>query len=407
MDRADNELLTRVTNGAPMGKWMKQCFWVPAALSVQLVADGAPVRVRLFGDQYVAFRSTDGRVGFFDEACPHRGVSLALARNEDNALRCIFHGWKFDVSGRVVEVPTQVGGDAEICKKVPLKHYRSRESGGIVWVWLGVGDTAPAFPEFEFMKLPIDHLVSYKQTANFNWLQGVETTLDSAHVGFLHRSQVDGMGHISYVVDELAPTYEVEDKAYGFRYAGVRKTAQSAHYVRVNSFVMPWFGVVAPRADYEGGAIFFSVPMDDENCTYWTVRYRVDRPIEKDAVTTFSNAADWPPKVPGGPDTHWGQNRDLMRHGHFTGFPQHITTEDLVICASQGAIVDRTREFLNSGDIAIVRLRRILLREVREFAEGKFQDSSHYNQIPYGEIRAQAMLLPPGADWRNSSQSRP
>ena len=401
MNHEDNDQLTLVSKGAPMGKWMKQCFWVPAALSEKLEANGAPLRVKLFGERYVAFRATDGRVGFFNEGCPHRGASLALARNEDNALRCIFHGWKFDVTGQVVEVPTQVNGDASYCEKVPLRHYPSREAGGIVWVWLGTGETAPAFHEFEFMKLPRDHYVTYKQHADFNWLQGVETTLDSAHVGFLHRSQVSQMGHISYAVDELAPTYEVEEQAYGFRYAGVRKVAGDSTYVRVNSFVMPWFGVVAPRHDYEGGAVFFSVPVDDESCTYWTVRYRVDQALEKDATTTYSDAADWPPRVPGGADENWGQDRDLMRNGHFTGFPQHITTEDLVICTSQGPIVDRTCEFLNSGDIAIVRLRRILLREVRAFGESESQDGTRYDHVSYDKLRARAVMLPPGSDWRS------
>jgi phthalate 4,5-dioxygenase len=125
---------------------------------------------------------------------------------------------------------------------------------------------------------------------------------------------------------------------------------------------MPWYGVIAPRElPYEGGATFFAVPIDDENSTYWTVRYRVDQPIEKDAVTSFSDPADWPPAVPGDAGNNWGQDRELMRRGHFTRFPQHLTTEDLAIVTSQGPIVDRTKKFLNSGDGALVRLRRLLL----------------------------------------------
>lgn len=424
----DNALLTLVTGDAPMGAWMRQNFWIPAALSEKLESNEAPLRVKLFGERFIAFRTVDGHVGFFDEACPHRGASLALARQEDNALRCLFHGWKFHVKGEVLEVPTQTNDANAFCKTVPLKHYPAREGGGIVWVWLGQGRHAPRLPEFEFMTLPSNRFVTYKQVANFNWLQGVETTLDSAHVGFLHRSHIAGMGHIAHAAKELAPVYEVEEQAYGFRYAGLRNLNTTSRYVRVNSFVYPWFGVIAPRDDYQGGAVFFTVPIDDENSTYWTVRYRMDQAIERDAVTLFSDPADWPPKVPGAAKDNWGQDRDLMRNGHFSGFPQHITTEDLVICESQGGIVDRSKEFLNTGDIAIVRLRRILLREVRSFMarqkekelaptpKGQILDAcpdrvmpdalahqaqSPYDHIEYGAIRSKAGLLPIEQDWRS------
>ena len=127
----DNALLTLVTGDAPMGAWMRQNFWIPAALSEKLESNEAPLRVKLFGERFIAFRTVDGHVGFFDEACPHRGASLALARQEDNALRCLFHGWKFHVKGEVLEVPTQTNDANAFCKTVPLKHYPAREGGGI------------------------------------------------------------------------------------------------------------------------------------------------------------------------------------------------------------------------------------------------------------------------------------
>jgi phenylpropionate dioxygenase-like ring-hydroxylating dioxygenase large terminal subunit len=397
----ENDRLTRVANGAPMGEMLKKHCWIPAALSEKLIADGAPLRVRLLGENYVAFRATDGRVGLFDEACPHRGASLALARNEDNALRCIYHGWKFSVEGVTVEVPTQASNAAEFCKRVPLRHYRTREAGGIVWVWLGTGEPAPKFPNFEFTGLPKDHFVVHKQTGRFNWVQAVETTMDSAHAGVLHQSHVSSMGALAHAAQNQAPVYAIEERPYGFRYAGIRALDNGEQYVRVNSFVLPWYGVIAPRQlPYEGGATFFAVPIDDENSTYWTVRYRVDQPIEKDAVTSFTDPADWPPAVPGNADNNWGQDRELMRRGHFTGFPQHLTTEDLVIVTSQGPIVDRTREFLNSGDGALVRLRRLLLQAVGEFAEGRTPALAQHDQIDYARIRAGAGVIPAKSDWR-------
>ncbi|MFM9887801.1 MAG: Rieske 2Fe-2S domain-containing protein [Burkholderiales bacterium] len=400
MTKADNDRLTLVENDAPMGVMMRERHWIPAALSEKLLADGAPLRVRLLGGDFVAFRATDGRVGFFDEACPHRGASLALARNEDNALRCLYHGWKFRVDGEVVEVPTQVEHVRDFCKSVPLRHFPVREAGGIVWVWLGRAGVPPAFPQFEFMGLEREHYIVHKQVGHFNWLQGVETTMDSAHAGVLHQSHVANMGGLSLAAKNQAPVYAIENRPYGFRYAGIRTLADATSYVRVNAFVLPWYGVIAPRELYPGSAVFFSVPIDNEHSTYWTVRYRLDAPIEKDSMTTFSDAADWPPAVPGGPENNWGQDRELMRRGHFTGFPQHLTTEDLVIITSQKPIVDRTREFLNSGDGALIRLRRQLLDAVEAFVTGTTVSSPKPDAIDYGKVRGVSGLLRPGEDWR-------
>lgn len=187
VSKADNDLMTRVEADAPMGQFLRENFWFPAGLSGQLISDGAPERVRLLGRSFVAFRSTDGRVGFFNEACPHRGASLALARNEDNALRCIFHGWKYSVDGKCVEAPTQPDHQEAFCKTVPLKHYPVREAAGLFWVWLGSGEPK-RFPEFEFTGLTGDRVRPIRQVLKFNWIQSVEGLVDSAHVAVLHQS---------------------------------------------------------------------------------------------------------------------------------------------------------------------------------------------------------------------------
>ena len=148
LSKEKNELLTRVEHGASMGQFLRQ-YWVPAVRAARLERDDAPTRVRLFGENFVAFRATDGRVGFFDEGCPHRLASLTLARNEDCALTCIFHGWKIDVSGKVVDVPTEPAERAFFGDKVKVNHYPVREAGGLIWVWLGLGEPSP-FPAFAF-----------------------------------------------------------------------------------------------------------------------------------------------------------------------------------------------------------------------------------------------------------------
>ena len=214
MNQAENDLITRVCAGANTGQMLQRPWWIPASRSAGLVADGKPERVRLFGENYVAFRATDGRVGFFNETCPHRKASLALARNEDNALRCIYHGWKYRVDGVTVEVPTQPKDHAEFCARVALRHYPVREEGGVVWVWLGEGETSPQFPDLPFVGLPAGQCVVHRQRIGCNWVQAVETTMDSAHVGMLHQSWLGGQ-ELGNAVVNRAPVYHMDLKTMG------------------------------------------------------------------------------------------------------------------------------------------------------------------------------------------------
>ncbi len=401
LTREDNELLTRVSNGAPMGRMMKQHWWIPAALSERLMADGKPERVRLFGENYVAFRATNGKVGFFDEACPHRGASMALARNEDNALRCIYHGWKFSVEGVTVAVPTQPQNEADYCKHVPLKHYPVRESAGIVWVWLGEGATHAQFVDFGFDNLPAGHTTVFRQKVNCNWLQGVETTMDSAHLGVLHQSWTSDDQRLATV--NKAPVYELEQMPYGFRYAAVRKLPDNTSYVRTNSFVLPWYGLISPRKVGDSGrrvGAFFSVPIDDENIWYWHLTFHLEEKLAYEDRLFPSDRNDYPPRPPGRAEDNWGQDRQIMKHGHFTGFPQALGTEDFAVLESQGPIVDRSKEYLGAGDGAVVQVRRSLLSSVRQFMNGETPALAQHDAIDY-DIRPFAALLGEGGKWKD------
>lgn len=401
ISKEDNELLTRVTNGAPMGRMLRDWYWIPACVGSQLEADGAPLRIKLFGERFVAFRSTDGRVGFFNEACPHRGASLALARNEDNALRCIYHGWKFSVEGKTVEVPTEARNPQAFCATVPLKHYPTREAGGVVWVWLGKGATSdatpPRFHDFAFTSMGPDHRLPHYQTVRANWVQGLETTMDSSHASVLHQSQLDDFYIPRQLGQYKAPYFEVEVQPYGFRYAAIRATQEGDRFVRISQFVLPWYSVISiPHVD---AMLFFSVPIDDQTTAYWTVPHRADAPPKKTPWTTFTDPGNYPPAVPGGPQNHWGQDRSLMKQGHFTGFPQHLTTEDFVVMESQGGIVDRTEEYLNAADSAVLQIRRSLLKAVRRHLAGEGPEPLPA-RFDYATIRPAQMNLHEGEDWR-------
>src|ERR1700734_388658 len=247
----DNELLVRVGRGTPMGSLLRQ-YWTPAVRAERLVADGAPVRVRLMGENYVAFRATDGRVGFLNEACPHRCASLALARNEDNALRCIFHGWKIDVTGKVVDVPSEPAARrAEFAASVPVRHYPVREAGGIVWVYLGRQKQPPRFFNFEFTSLPTSQVNPTVGILRANWLQGFEAAIDSAHAGILHSAWFKPAdeesrrryGSSAYAVLDTGPTFEFVPTKYGFREGALRNLGDSC-YARIREVVLPYYSLI-------------------------------------------------------------------------------------------------------------------------------------------------------------------
>lgn len=398
MRREDNELITRVEAGAPMGEMLRNNFWFPAALSCKLISDGAPLRVRLLGQSFVAFRSTDGRVGFFNEHCPHRRASLVLARNEDNALRCIFHGWKYGVDGTVVEVPTEPHNKTAFCKRVPLKHYRTLEAAGIVWVWIGKEEPKP-FPKFEFTTVPDDQVYSVHQRLRCNWVQDVEGGLDSAHVGILHSYWLKQLD-IPMAGADTAPVYDFEPTDSGYRYAAIRRLPEGQAYIRVNQFVMPWYAFICPEETPEGDRlVIFSVPNDDRTTTHWMVRYNRVRPLKPSFMNPVEDRGNFPPLPPSDAEHCWGQDRAAMAEGHFSGF-NHVNTEDFAVAESQGEIADRSLEYLNEGDRAVVQLRKQLLQAVKEYARDSNLSFADPEKIDYARIRADALLIPQSSAWR-------
>jgi phthalate 4,5-dioxygenase len=404
LSREENDLVTRVCGDAPLGRMIRRHCWIPAGISPQLAAGGAPLRVRLLGNDYVAFRVDDGQVGFFDEGCPHRGISLALGRNEDNALRCIFHGWKYSVDGECLEVPTQPVNQDGFRRAVRVNHYPVREAAGVFWVYLGEGDPPP-FHEFDFVSLPSpSHVFTTVQRVDCNWLQLVETTMDSSHLGILHSSSINTLGDIAITKDYRAPTYETELKDYGFRYASIRQMKEGPAYVRVNTFVAPWFSLISPSNNDPSAehTVQFSIPCDDEQSMFFFCQYsREGLNLENNAIFRgLGDPAQFPPLPPGDAGSSWGQDRGAMKRGHWSGFPQHLLTEDLVVALSSTPIVDRSKEQLNAADTAIVNVRRSVLQAVREFQNGEVPAIARRDEIEEGSILAQADVIPDASAWR-------
>ena len=418
MNEQDNHLLTRVENGAPMGRMLQQ-YWHPVLRASRLEADGAPVRVRLLGQQFVAFRATDGRVGVIDEGCPHRQASMSLARNEEQGLRCIFHGWKLDLSGHVIDVPTITRDKrAEFAASVITRTYAVREIGGIVWLCLQPEELAPPFPDFEFTRLP-EQLVDFRiAIMHNNWVQGMESVLDSAHLGFLHRGQLQrefrdsnsraGTNtNISHASESTAPALEVDERPYGFREAALRELPDGRVYTKIREFVAPYFSFLPGNPETLNRRIVVaSVPIDDTHCAQWFIFYNIDRPPTADELADrWAFATPDPDNFyadPGDASNAWHQDRVAMKNGHFSGFPQrHIFHEDFLVQESMGPIVDRTRENLNPSDRVIVHTRRTLINAARAFASGApAWGLAQAGTINYRRIRSGALYLQAEQDWR-------
>jgi phthalate 4,5-dioxygenase len=405
---AENELLARTGAGTVMGNYLRE-FWTPAVRAASLEADGAPARVRLFGRNYVAFRVTDGRIGFFDEECPHRCVSLSLARNEDNALRCLFHGWKIDVSGRLVEAPSEPPERQEsFCANVKINHYPTREAGGLIWVYLGTRAVPPSFFDFEFARLPERQVDIRRAVLRCNWLQGFEGTLDTVHAGILHvgwtadpaRRWEGAQGAELHVLSRKVPsaTIEFQPRRYGFREGALRSMPDGSCYARIRDVVLPYYSFIPTPG---GAACFVTivVPIDDETHMQWYIIYDPVKPIAEAArarlmADTSGDRDDFASDL-GGWHNRWSQNRALMKTGHWTGIARPLPFEDFAVQEAMGPIMDRTREQLGSSDVTIVRTRRLLLEAARSFAEGKVLDVGDYDKV-----RALAIRLAGDADWR-------
>jgi phenylpropionate dioxygenase-like ring-hydroxylating dioxygenase large terminal subunit len=403
----DNARLTRVGPGTPMGEMLRE-VWTPAIRSAALEADGAPRRVRLLAENFVAFRASDGRVGFLAEACPHRCASLALARNEENGLRCIFHGWKIDVSGKVVDCPSEPPERrAQFAANVPVRHHPTREAGGLVWVYLGRRERPPQFYDFEFHHPPA-HTILRRAVVHGNWLQGFEGQLDSAHLGMLHKSSIGpgaarrGDNNLSrFSRENTSPRFELVETPYGFREAALRELAGDQVYARIREVVLPYWSFI-PGEHGEPRLVVVVVPIDDEWSAHWYYFMSPFGPVpeayrEQMAWGTSGNDDDYA-EDRGSAANVWHQDRRAMQEGHWSGITKNFTYEDFIIEESMGPIADRTREYLGSSDAVIVRARRMLLEALAGHKDGALPFGLD-RALDYRRIRALAITVPKSRNW--------
>jgi phenylpropionate dioxygenase-like ring-hydroxylating dioxygenase large terminal subunit len=395
LSKKENELLTKVGPGTPMGEFIRR-YWIPALLSEEIPQpDGAPVRVRILGEELVAFRDTEGRLGLLEEYCPHRRASLVYGRNEENGLRCIYHGWKMDVEGNVVDMPCGPPGTA-FKNKVKHKAYPTREAAGIIWAYLGPPEKIPGFRVFEWMRLPETNCHTVKIFQECNYLQAVEGGVDSSHISWLHRD-FHRSGDLKLASLDGAPRIELQDTPYGFCYAAIRMTPNpSEQFVRITPFILP-FHTIVPFAKNQPRNFHAWVPIDDENTWTYFMHYSRNEPVDPEAHKAPFEL-DWEYRKRRNLRNMHLQDRELMKSKNFSGIP-HIPTQDHAVQESMGPIVDRTKERLGASDIAVIHLRRLLLKAVGEFMEGR-EPPGLDPSYPFDRINSESVVIPVEKPWR-------
>jgi phthalate 4,5-dioxygenase len=403
----ENERLTRVTGDAPMGRMMRR-YWVPACLSEELAEPGGtPRRTRIFGTPLVAFRDSEGRLGVLDEHCPHRLASLALGRNEEGGLRCVYHGWKFDVHGACMEMPTEPPGYS-FQDRMRTRSYPVREAGGLVWTYLGEGEPPP-FPAYDWTSMPKEQVAIIKVGERVNYLQAVEGSIDSSHSWFLHRDTIWDWKKRSEISSDLSPKLEAQDEPYGFRYAAIRKPNEnpdSAKYVRVTQFVLPFTALIPRPLDRtEPAHAQLFVPVDDTHTMFYGIFFSQNgAPVDEDAQRRKHHV------VPGtdldrawfrlvSVDNWFGQDREAMKNGSYTGI-KGFTNQDMACQESMGPVVDRTREHLGTSDVAIIRMRRRMLEALLRFEAGE-PLIGHDAATPFERLRGDQKVIPIDEPWQS------
>jgi phthalate 4,5-dioxygenase len=412
LTREDNERLVRVGRGTPAGELFRR-YWQPACLSTEIAEpDGAPVRVRLLGEDLIAFRDTNGRVGLVDAYCPHRRAPLFFGRNEECGLRCVYHGWKFDVDGHCVDLPSEPEG-SPMKAGIRIKHYPTIEKAGIIWAYLGPEDRLPAPPDYEWTRAPATHAYISKTYEACNYLQALEGGLDTAHSSYLHNLNLDNKSLPRQ--RDRAPQLDVIRGDYGYSYVSTRKLGEDGSYVRVYQYVMPFqqmrggINGVRGRNDVPKLDGHLWVPIDDEQTNVYNWCYSSDPafPIsaEQAEAQEHESGRGKDDLVPGtfklkrNPSNDYLIDRQIQKTQTFTGI-DGINTQDFAIQEGMGPIVDRSQEYLGTTDRAIVTLRRMLLDATHAVERGEtppgLDPKTHAHIRPYDGI------VPPGADWRQA-----
>lgn len=423
----ENELLTRTGPGTPMGNLLRQ-YWLPVLLSSELERAGRAKRVRLLGEDLVAFRSPSGKVGLLGEGCSHRRASLYFGRNEEDGLRCAYHGWKYGFDGRCLDQPNQVQG-ARFKDKVRHPAYPCAERGEVIWTYMGPAEEPPPLPDLEWALVPDNQRFVSKFRAECNWLQAMEGGIDPSHVAFLHAplgpTQAGQLAHVgrekagfAYALKlEKAPCVEALNTAYGVLIGAGRNAGEGQMYWRITQFHLPFHTMPPPEAEEDPLLqAHIWVPMDDEHMINWCISWHATRAITAEELEAFRGGLgihifDYAPATPepyGDIKVRatwlddYGMDWELHRTRMFFGVPG-VGAQDRAIQESQGTLYDRTQEHIGAADIGIVRVRRRLLEAALALREDGTPPPGR--DAPSYRLRPAAVIIPKELQWSAAAQN--
>jgi phthalate 4,5-dioxygenase len=409
-----NQLLTQTGPGTPMGELFRQ-YWIPALLAEELPEDDCPpVRVKLLSERMLAFRDSEGRYGLIDEFCAHRGASLWFGRNEEGGLRCAYHGWKYDVTGQAVEIPSEPE-NSNFCAHVKLRSYPLVKIGDVLWTHMGSPENRPPAPEFEFAHVAPEQNYTSKRWQECNWLQAFEGGIDSSHVSWLHSGGLKsdplfkGSKGNEYNLADFRPFFEVAD-ADGGLFVGARRNAEAdTYYWRITPWVMPSFTLVPPRGDHPVHGHWW-IPIDDENCWAYSFDYHPTRALtEAELAAMRAGHGVHSENIPGtyrpaaNKDNDYLMDREAQRSGEYFSGIKGIAIQDSSLQESMGPIVDRSKERLVSADSGIIKARQKLRKAVLALRDS--------GTVPPGvdpahqTVRSAAVVLPRDASFIDASRS--
>ena len=410
LSREDNELLCRVGPDTPVGALIRQ-YWIPALMSGELPEpDGAPVRVRLLGENLIAFRATSGRVGLIQNHCPHRGASLFFGRNEGEGIRCVYHGWKFDCEGACVDMPNEPP-ESNFTSKIRARAYPCVERGDIVWTYMGPRETPPPLPDIEPNMLPRGEYAIQKVLRECNWFQALEGDVDTSHLGFLHLGalkpeQTPPGSFDYYTIADRAPRYAVVDTDFGTSYGAYRPAEAETYYWRIAHFLFPFFTMIPTGVLGTQILVRAWVPIDDDYVMFWSIaapRTRQGRAAAGVATGPgfefLPDTTDWLGRfrLTQHKNNDYLLDREAQRTTSYTGIPG-IPQQDQAITESMGPIIDRTQEHLGSSDAMIIRSRRRVIAAARALRDRGVTPPG-VDQPEVYRYRSGGVILPRDADW--------
>jgi phenylpropionate dioxygenase-like ring-hydroxylating dioxygenase large terminal subunit len=407
----ENNRLTQTGPGMPCGELMRR-YWQPVALAEELPQGGAPLKVKLFSEDLVLFRDDQGRPGLLGLHCSHRGTDLSYGRVEDGGLRCLYHGWLYDICGRVLEQPGEPGGGAHR-HEIHHRAHPCREAGGVIFTYMGPGDP-PLLPNYEFLTVPEEQRSVTKAYYGCNYLQGNEGNIDPVHLSFLHQHLSEARPPLQRIVDgsgetdntllgrDLAPTIEVELTDYGLRICTLRNAEAGKRYLRITNFIMPNLSAFGGSTVGEGYAVHWHVPIDDK--THWKYIFMFNRERAITQELRDKNRADLSSdyRLTRNAADRYQQDRDSMNTKSFTGIGFNFQAHDAFATESQGAIQNRTEEHVVSSDKAIVAARKLILNAIKDVQENRRPQhvltDSGSNRFPHLMVISE--VIDSSVDWK-------